>query len=65
MSFPPTIVAVSLNVPGNDPQVPSDSVATSRFTTIEALSTPEGLTSWWGPHDFPVLSASADARRRS
>jgi uncharacterized protein YndB with AHSA1/START domain len=29
---------------------------------FEALSTVEGLTSWWGPDDFPVLSAEADVR---
>ena len=29
---------------------------------FEALSTPEGLTSWWGPDDFPVIAAEADIR---
>ena len=29
---------------------------------FEALSTVQGLTSWWGPDDFPVLSAEADVR---
>ena len=29
---------------------------------FDALSTVEGLTSWWGPDDFPVLSAEADVR---
>jgi len=37
-------------------------IAARPAIVFEALSTPEGLTSWWGPHDFPVLSASADAR---
>lgn len=27
-----------------------------------ALTTVEGLTSWWGPDDTPVLSAKADVR---
>lgn len=27
-----------------------------------ALSTPEGLTSWWGPDDLPVVAAEADIR---
>ncbi len=29
---------------------------------FEALATAEGMTSWWGPADFPVLSAKADVR---
>jgi len=29
---------------------------------FEALSSVEGLTSWWGPDDLPVLCASADIR---
>src|SRR5215831_6442184 len=29
---------------------------------FEALTTTEGLTSWWGPDDCPVLSATADVR---
>jgi uncharacterized protein YndB with AHSA1/START domain len=29
---------------------------------FEALSTLEGLTSWWGPDDQPVASADADIR---
>ena len=29
---------------------------------FDLLSTAEGLTSWWGPDDFPVLSAEADVR---
>jgi uncharacterized protein YndB with AHSA1/START domain len=31
-------------------------------TVFDLLSTTEGLTAWWGPDDFPVLSAEADAR---
>ncbi len=31
-------------------------------TVFDLLSTVEGLTSWWGPDDFPVLSAEADVR---
>jgi uncharacterized protein YndB with AHSA1/START domain len=31
-------------------------------TVFELLSTAEGLTAWWGPDDFPVLSAQADVR---
>ena len=29
---------------------------------FEALSTVEGLTSWWGPDDLPVVAAEADVR---
>ncbi|HEX3927083.1 MAG TPA: SRPBCC domain-containing protein [Gemmatimonadales bacterium] len=29
---------------------------------FDALSTPEGLTRWWGPDDLPVIAAEADAR---
>jgi uncharacterized protein YndB with AHSA1/START domain len=29
---------------------------------FEALSTPEGIASWWGPDEGPVLLAEADAR---
>lgn len=29
---------------------------------FDALSTVEGLTSWWGPDDLPVIAAHADAR---
>ena len=29
---------------------------------FEALSTLEGLTSWWGPDDLPVVAAEADIR---
>jgi uncharacterized protein YndB with AHSA1/START domain len=31
-------------------------------TVFDLLSTAEGLTSWWGPDDFPLLSAEADVR---
>src|SRR5258708_12680615 len=29
---------------------------------FDAFATVEGLTSWWGPEDVPVLSAQADVR---
>ncbi len=29
---------------------------------FDAFATVEGLTSWWGPEDCPVLSAEADVR---
>lgn len=29
---------------------------------FDALSTLEGLTSWWGPDDLPVVAAEADIR---
>jgi uncharacterized protein YndB with AHSA1/START domain len=29
---------------------------------FELLSTAEGLTSWWGPDDLPILTARADVR---
>ena len=32
------------------------------MTVFGLLSTAEGLTSWWGPDDQPVLSAEADVR---
>jgi uncharacterized protein YndB with AHSA1/START domain len=31
-------------------------------TVFDLLSTAEGLTSWWGPDDLPVISAEADVR---
>ena len=31
-------------------------------TVFDLLSTAEGLTAWWGPDDFPVISAEADVR---
>lgn len=33
-----------------------------RSIVFEALSTVEGLTSWWGPDDLPVVAAEADIR---
>jgi uncharacterized protein YndB with AHSA1/START domain len=35
-------------------------IAARRSIVFDALVTPEGLTSWWGPEDLPVLSATAD-----
>ena len=29
---------------------------------FDLIATPEGMTAWWGPDDFPVLSAEADVR---
>ncbi len=37
-------------------------IAARPSIVFDALSTAEGLTSWWGPDDFPVLSAEADVR---
>lgn len=31
-------------------------------TVFDLLSTTEGLISWWGPDDFPIISAEADVR---
>jgi len=31
-------------------------------TVFDAFSTVEGLTSWWGPDDLPLISAEADVR---
>lgn len=31
-------------------------------TVFDSFSTVEGLTSWWGPEDLPVISAEADVR---
>ncbi len=31
-------------------------------TVFDLLSTVDGLTSWWGPDDLPVISAEADVR---
>ena len=33
-----------------------------RSIVFEALSTVAGLTSWWGPDDFPVVAADAEIR---
>jgi uncharacterized protein YndB with AHSA1/START domain len=37
-------------------------IAARRSIVFDAFVTQEGLTSWWGPEDYPVLSASADVR---
>ena len=37
-------------------------IAARPAIVFEALATCEGMTSWWGPDDFPVLSAKADPR---
>lgn len=37
-------------------------IAARPSIVFEALSTEEGMTSWWGPDDLPVVSATADVR---
>jgi uncharacterized protein YndB with AHSA1/START domain len=37
-------------------------IAARPATVFDLLSSEEGLTSWWGPDDLPVLSARADVR---
>jgi uncharacterized protein YndB with AHSA1/START domain len=37
-------------------------IKASPATLFEAFTTVEGLTSWWGPDDLPVLFAEADVR---
>jgi len=37
-------------------------IAARPAIVFEALVTAEGIGSWWGPDDFPALSAEADAR---
>lgn len=37
-------------------------IAARRSIVFDAFVTAEGLTSWWGPDDYPVISASADVR---
>src|SRR5262245_14918624 len=37
-------------------------IAARPAIVFEALATSEGMTSWWGPDDLPVLSAKADPR---
>jgi uncharacterized protein YndB with AHSA1/START domain len=37
-------------------------IKASPAVVFEAFSTAEGLTSWWGPDDYPVISAEADVR---
>jgi uncharacterized protein YndB with AHSA1/START domain len=36
-------------------------IAARPAIVFEALSTSEGISSWWGPDDVPVVSAKADA----
>lgn len=35
-------------------------IAARPSIVFEALATEDGMTSWWGPDDFPVVSATAD-----
>ena len=37
-------------------------IAARPSIVFDALSTAEGMTSWWGPADFPVVAAKADVR---
>jgi uncharacterized protein YndB with AHSA1/START domain len=37
-------------------------IAARPAIVFDLLSTAEGLTSWWGPDDLPVVSAQADVR---
>lgn len=37
-------------------------IAARPAIVFEALSTSEGISSWWGPDDIPVVSAQADPR---
>jgi uncharacterized protein YndB with AHSA1/START domain len=37
-------------------------IAARPSIVFEALATEEGMTSWWGPADFPVLAAKADVQ---
>lgn len=37
-------------------------IAARPTIVFDALTTTEGLTSWWGPADIPVLSAAADVK---
>lgn len=37
-------------------------IAARPTIVFEALTTPEGVASWWGPDNLPVLSAELDAR---
>jgi uncharacterized protein YndB with AHSA1/START domain len=37
-------------------------IAARPSIVFDALTTPEGMTSWWGPEDKPVYSAAADVR---
>ena len=37
-------------------------IAARPSVVFDALTTPEGIASWWGPDDGPVLFAQSDAR---
>ena len=37
-------------------------IAARPSIVFDALTTPEGMTSWWGPDEGPVLFAAADAK---
>jgi len=37
-------------------------MAASPDTVFDVISTPEGITQWWGPDDGPVLIPESDAR---
>jgi uncharacterized protein YndB with AHSA1/START domain len=37
-------------------------IAARPAIVFDALTTPEGMTSWWGPDEGPVLFAAADAK---
>lgn len=37
-------------------------IAARPSIVFEALTTPEGIISWWGPDDLPAVTATADAR---
>jgi uncharacterized protein YndB with AHSA1/START domain len=37
-------------------------IAARPSIVFEALTTPEGIASWWGPDDLPVTVAEIDAR---
>lgn len=37
-------------------------IAARPSIVFDALTTEEGMTSWWGPADFPVLAANAEVQ---
>jgi len=37
-------------------------IAARPSIVFEALTTPDGIASWWGPDDLPVIAAEFDAR---
>jgi uncharacterized protein YndB with AHSA1/START domain len=37
-------------------------IAARPSIVFEAISTSEGVATWWGPHELPVVSAQVDAR---